>query len=390
MNNSIIQLTDKYYESVMDLGEYAFNYKLTEQDREERKKVMKQQQVYGSFKEKHLAAKLHLLPMELYLGNDKIEFGGIAGVATWPEYRRQGHVDKLLRHSLTEMKQKSLSLSMLHPFSIGFYRKYGWELTQYKYTYSFSPSDLPKQNTQGCCVDVSFQDSRNLIRSLYEEMATRYSLMMKREDWWWNNRVISTDHRVILYINQNKVPTGYLIAKMDQQVLKVDEIVYRDGDACLGLLGWVGNHDSMTNQVEMIVQPKDEIAFYFNNPKVKLNKSAYFMTRIVDFESFIWKYPFFSTEKMNITIQLHDEIAEWNNGEWMVEIEDNRVKQVLFNSNKKSDAKISLDIQSLAALLFNSEDIQQLITFNRIKIEGDVEGFKRLLQPLQPALLDFF
>ena len=61
--------------------------------------------------------------------------GGIAGVATWPENRRQGHVSTLLKHALQEMKSKGQTLSFLHPFSIPFYRKFGWELyAEYKNT----------------------------------------------------------------------------------------------------------------------------------------------------------------------------------------------------------------------------------------------------------------
>lgn len=59
--------------------------------------------------------------------------GGIAGVATWPENRRGGLVSKLLSKALARMNEEGQVLSCLHPFSVPFYRKFGWELyTDYK------------------------------------------------------------------------------------------------------------------------------------------------------------------------------------------------------------------------------------------------------------------
>ncbi len=51
--------------------------------------------------------------------------GGVAGVATYPEYRRSGYVKELLQHSLQTMKKDGYTVSMLHPFAVSFYRKYG-------------------------------------------------------------------------------------------------------------------------------------------------------------------------------------------------------------------------------------------------------------------------
>ena len=56
------------------------------------------------------------------------KMGGIAGVATYPEYRRNGYVKKLLIQALEKMRNDQQIVSLLHPFDIGFYRKFGWEV----------------------------------------------------------------------------------------------------------------------------------------------------------------------------------------------------------------------------------------------------------------------
>src|SRR5699024_11630095 len=79
---------------------------------------------------------VHIIPLFINVGRNSINMGGISAVATWTEYRRRGIAKDLLQHSLRKMKENGQVISLLHPFLVGFYRKYGWELAyvQKKYT----------------------------------------------------------------------------------------------------------------------------------------------------------------------------------------------------------------------------------------------------------------
>ncbi|MRH41914.1 GNAT family N-acetyltransferase [Aquibacillus halophilus] len=390
--NEIKVITKEEYYHVLSLGEYAFNYRLTEQDRQDRSKMMENQIILGSYdKSGTLASKLHLLPMELFLGSKVIPFGGIAGVATWPEHRRKGHVQRLMRMALMEMKKHPLPLSMLHPFSVGFYRNYGWELTQHIHKYFFKPTDLRVKRVNGHTQRVLYSEQKDTLQFLYEQHAITYCLMLKREQWWWEKRVISKDDQIVIYFDSSNIPQGYLISKIVDKRLKVEEFIYQNGEACYGLLQWIRNHDSMLNEVEMVIQPQDQISFYFDNPKITMKKDAYFMTRIVDFQSFVKEYPFFkSVDQLFLRIDLIDDLAEWNNGSWLLKIENNVVSNVELNLAFRSDFTITTDIQTLTALLFGSEPIDRLISFDLLKVEGNINLLKKIIQPMQPALLDFF
>ena len=103
-------------------------------------------EIYGIMEGKDLAAKLHLIPFHIYIGKEKFKMGGVAGVATYPEYRRSGYVKELLQHSLQTMKKDGYTVSMLHPFAVSFYRKYGWELCANLLKCHISKSDLVMKN----------------------------------------------------------------------------------------------------------------------------------------------------------------------------------------------------------------------------------------------------
>lgn len=54
---------------------------------------------------------------------------GIGGVATLPEYRRQGHIRRLFDATFADMRAKQQAVSVLFPFSHAFYGKFGYVRT---------------------------------------------------------------------------------------------------------------------------------------------------------------------------------------------------------------------------------------------------------------------
>ncbi len=49
------------------------------------------------------------------------------GITTEPEYRRGGYVREILNRSFEMSKDHGAVVSMLHPFSFGYYRKFGYD-----------------------------------------------------------------------------------------------------------------------------------------------------------------------------------------------------------------------------------------------------------------------
>src|SRR5690606_11674243 len=122
-------LEDEHFQQSVSLSSFAFQFPLTAQQLEERKATFNQpeQTRLGVFKDEQLCAQATLLDLQTYIAGQAFHMGGIAGVSTWPEHRRNGYVASLLKELLLIMKQKGQSISMLYPFSFAFYRKYGWE-----------------------------------------------------------------------------------------------------------------------------------------------------------------------------------------------------------------------------------------------------------------------
>ena len=106
---NVIRLTEDKFREALRLSEYAFQYKVEEDRLQQQLTRMKEShEVYGIIEGNDLAAKLHLIPFHIYIGKEKFKMGGVAGVATYPEYRRSGYVKELLQHSLQTMKKTDI------------------------------------------------------------------------------------------------------------------------------------------------------------------------------------------------------------------------------------------------------------------------------------------
>lgn len=313
----IRQLHSEEFDLSMDLSEYAFQYKLPSEKRANAKERFKAERVWGAFEEGTLEAKLTLLPFEVYIQGRLVPMGGIAGVATWPENRRQGHVAKLLAHTLQTMNEAGQTLSFLHPFLIPFYRKFGWEVyCEYK-KYSIPVAKFPKK------VEVEGKVRRGVIDievldNLYNRFAVRYNGTLKRDLDWWESSVLDDEGQTAVFYSQLGEPEGYVLYKIENRELVIDEFVFLNEQARQGLWTFLANHDSMVTGASLKLVPSDDmLPFLLPDPRIEQENYPYFMARIVNAKAFVESYSFkrYNSQKKQV-IYIEDKYAPWNDGLW--------------------------------------------------------------------------
>ncbi len=83
---------------------FAFQYTLPEESAPETHKDQQTRPIFGVFEDSQLLGGMEIIPFHTYIYGKAIPMGGIAGVATWPEYRRQGVVKTLLQWGILSKK----------------------------------------------------------------------------------------------------------------------------------------------------------------------------------------------------------------------------------------------------------------------------------------------
>lgn len=393
-SQEIRQLRQEEFDASTVLSQYAFQYKLAPEVLEERRAKFKAEQVWGLFQEKELLARLSLLPLNLYVQGEPVPMGGIAGVATWPEHRREGLVGRLLTHMLGHMREKGQVLSCLHPFLIPFYRKFGWELyTDYK-KYTIEVSNLPTRTGPHGTVKRNVKEIA-VLDLIYRSFAPRYNGTLVRDTEGWQQLLQGFTNYTAVYYSESGAAEGYLLYQIDNQQFIINEFLYLNEDARQALWNYVGNHDSMVRQVIVNRVPSDDLLpFLLRDPRCKQETVPYFMARIVDVQSFL-PYYHFSVESSGLRqlrFRIKDEYAPWNEGEWELSISpDGTAAMERAALSDTGEDLLVIDIQAWTAMLFGYKRPLELYAHGRLSGDRNTAILlEQWISVSKTALLDFF
>ncbi|UJL46587.1 GNAT family N-acetyltransferase [Virgibacillus sp. NKC19-16] len=375
---NIKTLTEADYNEIFSLSQFAFQYKLSEEELQKKKEEVKRHTVWGWMEEDQIAAKVHLIPLSCYIHGRSFAMGGISSVATWPEYRRQGMVKHLLYHALKQMKQNGQTLSFLHPFSFAFYRKYGWEhaFTQQRYSI---PLEKLKKEWGGAGYVRRIQPDIPMLHRIYTEYAKTFNGILERDEKWWKQRVLKDESQhIAVAFSAEGYPEGYLIYNVKEQVLTVKEVVYNNLNARKLLVQFIGNHDSMAEKANLVVPEDDNLPLLLDEPRFEQKLLPYFMARIVDVKGFLEAYPFQGDGKL--TLELEDEFLPENSGSYQ-----------LGHGDVANIEAIQCSIQVLTGVLLGYKRPSDYYQVGLLKGDAQaIEQLEELIPRRQTYLMDFF
>ncbi|AFH84202.1 Acetyltransferase, GNAT family [Bacillus anthracis str. H9401] len=384
---NVIRLKEDKFREALRLSEYAFQYKVDEDRLQQQITKMKEShEVYGIMEGENLAAKLHLIPFHIYIGKEKFKMGGVAGVATYPEYRRSGYVKELLQHSLQTMKKDGYTVSMLHPFAVSFYRKYGWELCANLLVCHMTKSDLVmKKQVNGTVKRFNKESHPEEVEKLYETFAELFSGMLVRNEKWWSQAVYD-DLTLAIYYDENQTAAGYMLYKIENYKMTVEEFVPLHNEARNGLWNFICQHDSMIKDLEMTVSENEPLLYTLQEPRVKTEIKPYFMGRIVDVEQFLKQYELnWNNVQQEVILHITDSFAQWNN--ITVRIANHEITII----EEPIDKGIKLDINALSTILFG---YRRPLELNELELisgsEEEIRAFESVVPVRKPFIYDFF
>ncbi|MGG3470049.1 GNAT family N-acetyltransferase [Neobacillus pocheonensis] len=387
------ELTEDDFLESMKLSMYAFQYKVPESEIPVRKEGVKNHKILGIWDDDTLAAKLHIIPFNVVMNDAEWKMGGIAGVATYPEYRRNGYVKSLIIDSLKQMRDSDQIVSLLHPFDFSFYRKFGWEILSEKKKITIEKMDLKFLETQqGSIRRYSKETHNDEIEKIYQQFCSQYTGMLKRETNWWKQNVYHKDSQLAVYYNSEIEAKGYILYKVKESKMEVQELVALDHEARKGLWNFICQHDSMVETVTMNLASQDPFPYFLPQPKVKTEVYPYFMARIVDAEECLRRFPFLHEED-SLFLHLEDEHAPWNNGSYLlgkgeIKVFKEKTGGQCVHPPKKG---IRLNINSLSAILFGYKRPMELYEMGYLNgSKAEMELFEKKVPALKSTFFDFF
>ncbi|PSP82864.1 GNAT family N-acetyltransferase [Halobacteriales archaeon QS_1_68_17] len=326
--------------------------------------------------------------------------GGVATVATPPEYRRRGYVSRILRETLREYRERDAVVSALWPFDHGFYRQYGWAMSNRAAAYRLDPSALAfaREATDGEHRRLDLDDWRTL-RSVRDAVGADLGLTIRPGEGWWRERVFRRwDGSAYVYAWERDGTTGgylvYTVADTGEgRELRVRDICARDHDAYLNLLALLSNHDAQTDIVTLERPAGSDLLDLVPDPEaVECRIEPGPSVRIVDVARALERLPYPENLNARVTLDVTDGFAEWNDGLFRLSVDDGTATCRQLPEGDGAAPDVETDVGTLSQVLVGYHGIETAKRVGSLAVDGDDTGatLAGLFPPRRVYLRDFF
>jgi len=325
----------------------------------------------GVFDGDRLVSVCKLYHLDAFLHGGFVTIGGLGGVATPPEHRRQGHIRTLAAGALGEYRDEGVTHVALWPFDTGFYRHLGWGVAN-KYTrYELPPEQLAFGRGAAGEMRRLHPDDWERLRPVEVAFGEGTHLSLRRSEGWWRERTLGAwpgDERPYIYgYERDGDLQGYVLYTVDSgedgRRLRVLQLAHTDEDAYHGLLGFLSDHDSQVETVELRRAVETELLDRVADPKaVECAVESGPMVRLTDAAAALERHPWPDGLDVRFTLDVADPLLGHNDARFEVSVADGEATATTLEaagdgasaggraSAASSDPDVSVDITTLSQL----------------------------------------
>lgn len=328
---------------------------------------------FGEYKDDHLASYIMVNEFKSRIFAKKVKMGGVGYVASYPENRGQGDINRLMKEIILELHGQNYAISNLAPFSETFYRRYGYENAIYEKMYQIDPAYLRffKPVKEGKVIRGKWSDStlKDAVIKLYQAKINQDDQRntVDRADWWWDRLDTYYPGRSIcVYFDQNKQAQGYMFYRIVERNFQVEEMYYQTPQAAQALLSIIASHSS-SDLKYYVKMPEESLLgeFFPEQEGLTINTLPYMMTRIINVKQVLEAVPVVNKNQLAIEIT-DDDIIDENNGVWM--IDQNKVKKV------KTSPDYTASLTNWTKVLLGHLTLKQAVQLGFIKENRRVDN----------------
>ncbi|EFB61706.1 GNAT family N-acetyltransferase [Lactobacillus gasseri] len=341
---------------------------------------------FGEYKDGHLASYIMVNKFKSMIFAKKVKMGGVGYVASYPENRGQGDINRLMKEIMLELHDQNYAISNLAPFSETFYRRYGYENAIYEKMYQIQPAYLRffKAVQEGKVVRGRWSDSslKNAVIKLYQAKLNQDDQRntVVRAEWWWDRLDTYYPGRSIcVYFDKKQQPQGYMFYRIVERNFRVEEMYYQTPQAAKALLSIIASHSS-SDLKYYVKMPEESLLeeFFPEQEGITVKILPYMMTRIINIKQVLEASPLVNNKKLTIEVTNDDIIAE-NNGVWLIDnANEPRVREV------ETDPDYTASLTNWTKVLLGHLTLKQAVQLGFVKenhpvntdfVKGDVSFY---------------
>lgn len=391
MNINIVSPND--YWQIHQLRDYCFPNKYTGARRDDFHYWIEHSTTLGAYDDKKVVGQLLILPLNMTVHGVQYKMGGIGFVATYPEYRQQGIVKKLMTEALQKMRDIGQTISVLAPYSVSFYRYFGWELFFEKLHYTIPQANFPDLGKQLDVVKrMSFEwldsDLFQGIKEFHNAMAIVQHGGMVRDDAWWKRiERRSPDSHFAAYFQDGHLE-GYIRYAIRQGTFEVQDFIVTNHIAEQAIWRYITSHAASVSNITGVTSNHYPFGFYFKEPQFKKEVVQDVMIRVVDVYAFMQQYPWGDINDI-LTIRIEDSVCHWN--EHVYQINKNGHVSIIETNSTDTMHMLTLPINLFSAMMVGYLSVKEAVIYANQPIEKKmIDHWQRALPSEKPAFYEYF
>jgi len=343
-------------------------------------------------------------------GRDR-DAAGLSAVASPPEHRRRGHIERLLRESLTEYRSDGVRYSVLWPFEHPFYRRYGWA-TVSRYRWAKTPPEqlaFAADATDGSDRAGEFRrldaDDHERAADLLAATADRYDFTMARTAAWWRERTLrgwQTDPFVYGLDRDGDLRAllSYTFTERDDgdgKAMVVSDAAVADPAAWDEVFRFCRDHDSQVERVRLRLPADVSLLDRVDDPRAVTEEvRAGPMFRLVDVPAALRELAPDPALDAAFTLAVDDPLVDWHDRPVRVTVADGEVAAERIAAENHSggveeDADVTAGIGPLSQLYAGYRDVDDLRAHAALDVDDgpgeDLAADLAALFPPRPTFL---
>jgi len=381
------------YEQIHQLRDYCFPNKYIGPRREDFHYWIEHSTTLGAYDAKKVVGQLLILPLNMTVHGISYKMGGIGFVATYPEYRQQGIIKRLMIEALRNMRENGQTISVLAPFSVSFYRHFGWELFFEKLYYTIPQSMFPSLGRQLDVIKrMSFEwpDSElfERIKDFQQAMAISQNGGMIRDDAWWKRiERRSPDSHFAAYLNEDYVE-GYIRYTIQHNTFEIQDFIVANYSAEQAMWRYITSHAASVSSIKGVTSNHMPFGFYFEEPQFKKEVKQDVMVRVVDVYAFMQQYPWKDIHE-TLYVRIEDKFCQWN--EQIYEINKSGHVSIIKTNSIIDMHMLTLPINLFSAMMVGYLSVKEAVMYANQPIDKKViQHWQWALSTEKPAFHEYF
>lgn len=348
-----------FQEDSKDFLDYYYHYKANENE------------IYVIENKNSICAMLQLNPYAVHMGDNVIRsINYIVGVATAPEYRKQGLMKKLLHKSMKDMRDRKEPFVFLMPAAEAIYAPFDFRFIYKQNKMKINREDRIKftngQSEELTIVETDMENMEELAAYSEDILSRRYQLYMKRDVAYYKtlfHEQKCQNGGILLFYHRTQL-VGYTFYENNDNI-SIRELVIEKKYRKNGISALCEYFNSEDKQIIIT-------AFDSSVEMETTETRPLIMARILNLEEMAAALT--SSEKISFTLGINDNIIPENNGIYQWEIDENGgliipVKEFEYSDTQKAlyaaelpnEEIPCLEIHELTSFLFGYRELEDII-----------------------------